>query len=551
MGRTSLKTCLVFGASLILSGCLSWKQPTPHTVSENYCGFVRHELVIGGHSEPDTNVSQLRPVSAPAPFSVPAPVAMRMSAASDSSANDPCSDSLNSFQSGVLCALNNPVQPPMPVVPPITPPSVPPGIPGPYPPSPPPPVVLPPRFEPEPKAPPMLFLSGGNLNGAFGAGFLEGWAETRGVLRAEQTRGPYETGPFIKAKYALPDFSVVTGVSTGAILSLSAYANVPEAAREGYDIEGEHEVLDVNVSPRGKTTPIRDMIKTLNNGAATDLKPMRDSLIRVVDDYGLLNRIAAKTARDNSKLYVGVVDLDTGGAYALDMTDMATRIMYEKTQTFNTEKETLYRNCFFDAIVASSAVPLAARPVSIDNRLYIDGGARFLVFTNQVGPILENNPNRKFKADGTPQEQDVFTIINGDQTLEPVCKKKDPLDCYGNGQSGFEGARKDWTLLDVALRAVDVLSAQVKEYSEFDVETQAGQQAGANYDSIKLETSFLNHLYYEPPSATNGLLSGTMKSCADWLAYEKETSDAQKFHQIYMRCLIDLGRLKAAEKNWN
>jgi len=72
-------------------------------------------------------------------------------------------------------------------------------------------------FEDESGLRPLLFLSGGGLNGAFGAGVLDGWAAKRGGT--------------------LPDFAVVTGVSTGALLSLAAFANTPQAALKGYEID--------------------------------------------------------------------------------------------------------------------------------------------------------------------------------------------------------------------------------------------------------------------------------------------------------------------------
>lgn len=61
----------------------------------------------------------------------------------------------------------------------------------------------------------MLFLSGGSLHGALGAGYLQGWKAQSGHL---------------------PNFAVVTGISTGAILATFAFIDRPEIARKAYAI---------------------------------------------------------------------------------------------------------------------------------------------------------------------------------------------------------------------------------------------------------------------------------------------------------------------------
>jgi hypothetical protein len=57
----------------------------------------------------------------------------------------------------------------------------------------------------------VLVLSGGGAKGAFGAGFMEGW-------------GTLPPGP-----NARPDFDIVTGVSTGALISPYAFIGTDEA----------------------------------------------------------------------------------------------------------------------------------------------------------------------------------------------------------------------------------------------------------------------------------------------------------------------------------
>ena len=57
----------------------------------------------------------------------------------------------------------------------------------------------------------VLIVSGGGAKGAFGAGFLEAW-------------GNVSSGPTVR-----PDFDVVTGVSTGALIAPFAFVGTEES----------------------------------------------------------------------------------------------------------------------------------------------------------------------------------------------------------------------------------------------------------------------------------------------------------------------------------
>ena len=68
----------------------------------------------------------------------------------------------------------------------------------------------------------MLLLSGGSQNGAFGAGFIDGW---------------HSTG-------TMPQFEVVTGISTGALQSTGAFIGRPDITIDGYTISEERDLLE-------------------------------------------------------------------------------------------------------------------------------------------------------------------------------------------------------------------------------------------------------------------------------------------------------------------
>ena len=248
----------------------------------------------------------------------------------------------------------------------------------------------------------MLFLSGGSQDGAFGAGYLHRWAQLR------------EGG--------LPSFKVVTGVSTGAIHSTFAFVNQPDIVAKEYRIEEKDEVLNTFV-PNGNIG-ISTAIAVARNGAIADLSPLRKLLLEHINGDVLAG--VAEADKAGRRLYVGVVDVDTGKAIALDMTAMATKYV----EAFDDDARSRYQNCYVEAIVASSSVPMAALPVFIDNRMYIDGGARFGVFSDNIGEIIEDQKVQLEAAgiEGVPaQDFFYYVIVNGDLTVEERCGKADSV----------------------------------------------------------------------------------------------------------------------------
>jgi len=136
---------------------------------------------------------------------------------------------------------------------------------------------------------PVLYLSGGSQNGAFGAGFLDEWAVNNGGN--------------------LPEFAVVTGVSTGAILSLAAFTNSPQATVEGYTIEGEGEILEAFVTPSGGDLGLFDYLAALRQGALGDLVPLRDQIRSLMTRYNTIPLIAEAAKTTNRKLFIAAVDV--------------------------------------------------------------------------------------------------------------------------------------------------------------------------------------------------------------------------------------------------
>jgi len=129
------------------------------------------------------------------------------------------------------------------------------------------------------RQPAILALSGGSLHGAFGAGFLDGWRSTTPDQR-------------------LPEFDVVTGISTGSILSTFAFVGDTERGVERYSITNESELLTPIARNRsdGSMSPF-ELVRVLRRGAVADLSPLRSVLLEEVSPA-----VMAEVARRHSEV---------------------------------------------------------------------------------------------------------------------------------------------------------------------------------------------------------------------------------------------------------
>ena len=105
----------------------------------------------------------------------------------------------------------------------------------------------------------VLSLSGGRARGAYGAGVLIGWTETG----------------------QRPDFDVVTGISTGALMATHAFLG------SSYD-EGLLVYRDVTNDDIYET---RSLISILSEDAIYDTKPLRKLLARTLTPE-IIERVA-------------------------------------------------------------------------------------------------------------------------------------------------------------------------------------------------------------------------------------------------------------------
>jgi predicted acylesterase/phospholipase RssA len=135
-----------------------------------------------------------------------------------------------------------------------------------------------------------LAISGGGDNGAYGAGFLNGWT-------AAGTR---------------PEFKVVTGVSTGALIAPFAFLG----PKYDYVIERVY-----TTTSQQDIFKKRGLIKGVTSDAMADSRPLAD-LIASYATRALLDEIAAEYAKGRI-LLVGTANLDSLEPVVWNMTAIA------------------------------------------------------------------------------------------------------------------------------------------------------------------------------------------------------------------------------------
>lgn len=361
-----------------------------------------------------------------------------------------------------------------------------------------------------------MVLSGGSQNGAFGAGLGYGLGRQ-------------------------PTYRIVTGVSTGALLStLYFLANeTPPADRTPYpesrpDLpyrggrsSAEDAVVAYLIAREGELlkTGSSQLYDGLVKGSVGELTPARQRLLRFLTPSTLAQLKAAHEA--DRRLYVGVTNVDDGRAYAIDLTELAARM----TGPQDPEVPRL-RECYVDALLASSSVPIAAQPVTLNiapvdkvgrpgpeqTDLFVDGGVRYGVFLRQL-PL-------------PPSAQvNVSLIVNG------------RLYSRDWGEGGERPEK--WSPITLGLRSIDLLKNQVYRFSVEDVERFP---RGANGE---LRMAFISSegLQRLPGDPDEHLYRG--RTCRQWKVDDERTSKPVEFHPNFMACLIDYGAARGRTDPWN
>jgi len=229
---------------------------------------------------------------------------------------------------------------------------------------------------------PMLCISGGSANGAYGAGLLKGWSD-------EGSR---------------PKFKAVTGVSTGAITAPMAFL--------GKDYDAMAEELYTTMSTKDVLS-MKGPVRMLLGDSMASNKPLEKQLKKYITP-DVLEKIAAEHKKGR-RLYVGTAYIDAQEFVIWDMGAIAAR--------GDTE---LFRK----VILASAAIPMMFPPVILNvngdgkkyDEMHVDGGTITQLFT--LYKVLEGQQGaaKEMGIDASKIKGKAYIIRNGyvDPGYKPV-----------------------------------------------------------------------------------------------------------------------------------
>jgi len=188
-----------------------------------------------------------------------------------------------------------------------------------------------------------LAISGGGAKGAFGAGFLAGWS-------ASGTR---------------PEFSMVTGISTGALIAPFAYL--------GPDYDDEIKEMYTQYSTKDLIKH-RNILSAIMSDATASTKPLRE-LIKKYYNETIVDAIARESKRGRV-LEIATTNLDAQRPVIWSIGRIAASSHPQKVELIQ------------KIILASASIPVAFEPVLIEveaggqtyDELHVDGGASAQVF---------------------------------------------------------------------------------------------------------------------------------------------------------------------------
>ena len=193
-----------------------------------------------------------------------------------------------------------------------------------------------------------LAISGGGANGAFGAGLLVGWS-------AHGTR---------------PQFTVVTGISTGALIAPFAFLGkrYDSVLRKVYTEISTDDIIEQ-----------RGPLEIIRNDSLASAEPLRRLIAQYIDDE-MIAEFAAEHRRGRS-LLIGTTNLDAARPVSWSITRIAA--------SGSPRAPDLIRK----VILASASIPGFLPPVPIDveadgqsfEELHVDGGVTSQVFLYPAG----------------------------------------------------------------------------------------------------------------------------------------------------------------------
>jgi hypothetical protein len=183
---------------------------------------------------------------------------------------------------------------------------------------------------------------------------------------------------------------------------------------------------------------------------------------------------------------------------------------------------------------------MSAAPVFIDNRLYIDGGARFGVLLDLTAKAYQRavaKAQAEQRDSGAPKN--LFVIVNATLEVPRFCGlSKCPVSSDGTAIPPQRGApHPDWHFLQLAQRSVSVMINQAYRSSVFIAQKQG------TTEEFKIQFVRLDPAHLQFPAAIDFPgAGGEEKICYQWQLEDEKLSNPKEFFPRYMRCLIAYGR---------
>lgn len=340
----------------------------------------------------------------------------------------------------------------------------------------------------------ILLLSGGGQWGSYGANFLK----------------------TLHDRAMLPDFRIITGVSTGGLQSLFLAVGTDEAyeaLRRAYDPASEGEVVRRNPQWQAVVT-----------GSLAGLKPLRRRIERALcPDTLPAGCMMDQIARSGRHAYIGFVEAESGDFYFVDAARLAA--MPDRRHA---------RTCLTGAALASAAMPAFFQQVRVGGRVYFDGGVRQSVFEARINKAAEELSKARAEAARA-------TIESGPRPVAPAAvppvrpattgePRRLPIFVVRNGPTRAKAdvaANRTGTIISNALRAETIIVNQL------EVISIAALRIDNPVGPIYLTTAD----GYDAPVAQPG--GGTAPRCA-------KRNPAAMFEPAFMQCLARFGREQAS-----
>jgi predicted acylesterase/phospholipase RssA len=223
---------------------------------------------------------------------------------------------------------------------------------------------------------PVLAISGGGANGAYGAGLLRGWSK-------EGSR---------------PLFKIITGVSSGSIIALYAFLG------KDYDDKLEKFFTTKSTKDIMKKNNFFSVIFGNSLASSTPLEKIISSII----DKKLLARVCEEHKRGR-RLFVGTVNLDAQEFVVWDMGALACKGGPDSVKMF--EK----------ILMASCAVPMTLPPVHFKvysetgdcyDEMHVDGGTiRGVFYIDRLTKNMEGAA-KVFGVDPSKYKPQIYILSN-------------------------------------------------------------------------------------------------------------------------------------------